>query len=102
LNLQPDNWLTLQNGTFIYSSTITDLTISQGTIFNIPATAGLTINTSRNVYIANNAVDNKNLYLSGKLTLAAGNTGNTYIGPSAAPATHNDMNTRAVEHLPFR
>ena len=39
-----DNWLNLQNGTFIYNRT-GDLTISQGSSFTIPSTAGLNVNT---------------------------------------------------------
>jgi autotransporter-associated beta strand protein len=85
-----DNWLTMQNGTFIYNRT-GDFTISQGTSFNIPATTGLTINTPSNVFIADAASDNNDLFLSGKLKLASGNTGNVYIGQAAAPNNNNDI-----------
>ncbi len=74
-----DNWLSMQNGTLIYNRT-GNFTISQGTPFTIPATAGLNINTPSNVYIADAASDNNDLFLSGKITLASGNTGNVYIG----------------------
>ncbi len=91
LTMLQDNWLTLQNGTFIYNDTISDLTISQGSTFTIPSTAGLNINTLKNVYIGNANSNVNTMYLSGKLTLAAANTGTVYIGPAAAPASHNDI-----------
>ena len=74
-----DNWLTLQNGTFIYNRT-GDFTISTSTNFTIPSTAGLTINTPSNVYIDNNNAS-QTLYLNGKLTVISGNV---YIGPNGS------------------
>jgi hypothetical protein len=59
-----DNWLTLENGTFYYQRAA-DLTISQGTPFTIPSTSSLTIETNDDVFIANSAVDNNDLYLQG-------------------------------------
>jgi hypothetical protein len=90
LTTPADNWLTMQNGTLIYNRT-GNLTISQGSTFSIPASAGLNINTPSNVLIANANSNVNTMYLSGKLTLAAGNTGIVYVGPAAAPGFHNDI-----------
>lgn len=84
-----DNWLTLQNGTLIYQRT-GNFTISQSTDFTIPVTAGLTLNTPSNVYIANNASNGRTLFLSGKLTILDGG-GNTYIGPSGNTVNNADI-----------
>jgi len=62
-NTPTDNWLTLQNGTFIYNRT-GNINISTITDFIIPATAGLTLNTPSNVYISNNNAS-ETLYLNG-------------------------------------
>ena len=82
-----DNWLILQNGTFVYNRT-GNFNITTGSQFNIPATAGLTINTPSNVYIANAGVNNNDLILSGKLTLI---NGNVFVGPTPSTAFNNDI-----------
>lgn len=82
-----NNWLTLQNGTFIYNRS-GDFTISTTTDLTIPSTAGLTLNTPSNVYIANNATNNRNLFLNGKLTVQ---NGNVYIGPINNTANNADI-----------
>ncbi|MFN8256849.1 MAG: T9SS type A sorting domain-containing protein [Bacteroidales bacterium] len=81
-----DNWLTLQNGTFIYQRT-GNFTISTTTDFTIPPTAGLTLNTASNVYLSNNATT-ETVYLNGKLTVM---NGNVYIGPSGNTANNADI-----------
>ena len=81
LTTPSDNWLTLLNGTLIYSRT-GNFNISQATDFIIPSTSGLTINTPSNVYIANSATNNRTLFLNGRLTIMNGG-GNVYIGPAA-------------------
>ena len=91
LTTPADNWLTLMNGTLIYNRT-GNFTISQGTDFTIPATSGLTINTPSNVYIANNASNNKSLFLNGRLTILNGG-GNVYVGP-----TGNTVNNADIEY----
>jgi len=89
-----DNWLTLQNGTFIFARTnpATDFTVSTNTPLTIPSSAGLNINYSntgnKNILIANNTLNTNDLYLSGKLTIV---NGNVYIGPVNAPANNNDI-----------
>jgi autotransporter-associated beta strand protein len=98
LTTQPDNWLTLQNGTFRYMRTNpgTDFTISKNTPFIIPGTAGLYIDYAnsgnRNVLIANCDVtptDANDLYLNGKLTVV---NGNVYVGPvNGATVRNNDI-----------
>jgi hypothetical protein len=82
-----DNWLAMQNGTLIYERT-GNLTITTTSIFSLPATAGLYINTPSNVLIADANSNTNDLYLSGKLTLISGNV---YIGPIAAPNNNNDI-----------
>ncbi len=72
-----DNWLTLQNGTFIYQSS-TNLPVNTVTAFTIPSTAGLTLSTTANVLISNTATSNQTLSLNGALTVTAGNV---YVGP---------------------
>lgn len=69
----PDNnWLTLSNGTFRYKSA-SDLNISTTSAFTIPQTACLHINNAATtVSIADNASDNNDLYLNGKLLLENG------------------------------
>jgi hypothetical protein len=89
LTTPADNWLTLINGTLVYNRT-GNLTISQGTDFTIPATAGLTVNTPSNVLFANNAANNKTLYLNGRLTILNGG-GNVYIGPIGNTANNADI-----------
>lgn len=67
-----DDWLTLTNGTFRYLIG-SDLNISTGSKFTINNTACLHINnSSANVYIANSASDDNDLYLNGKLLLTSG------------------------------
>jgi hypothetical protein len=94
LNTPTNNWLTLQNGTFIYARTnpLTDFTITTTNTFAIPATAGLYVNYSnsnnRNILIGNAANNNGDLLLSGKLTVISGNV---YVGPTNAPANNNDI-----------
>ena len=70
----------------------TDFTISTTTPFNIPSTAGLSINytnaNNRNILIGNANNDNGDMLLSGKLTLISGNV---YVGPIAAPGNNNDI-----------
>lgn len=88
LNTPTDAWLTLVNGTFKYEHN-DNLTISEGSTFTIPSTAGLYINsTGNNVYIANDNVDNNDLYLNGKLTVI---NGNVYVGQMGAPDNNNDI-----------
>jgi hypothetical protein len=82
-----DNWLTLQNGTFIYDRT-EDFNITTGSQFTISATAGLTINTPSNVYIANAGVNTNDLILAGKLTLI---NGNVFVGQTPSTAFNNDI-----------
>ncbi|MBI5011139.1 MAG: hypothetical protein HZB98_16120, partial [Bacteroidia bacterium] len=94
LTTPADNWLTLQNGTlrFMRTNPGTDFTISQGTPFNIPATAGLHIDYSnasaRNVLIGNINNTSGDLTLSGKLTIV---NGNVYIGPVVSTVSANDI-----------
>ena len=94
LTTPADNWLTLQNGTFIYARTNpnSDFTISTITPFNITATAGLNINLpsntgNRNILIGNAANDNGDLLLSGKLTII---NGNVYVGSTAGTNNNNN------------
>jgi hypothetical protein len=83
-----DNWLTLSNGTLRFMRT-GNLNISTTSNFTIPSTAGLYVdNASANVNIANNGVNNNDMYLNGKLTIL---NGNIYVGPSAAPNFNNDI-----------
>ena len=93
-----DNWLTLQNGTFIYGRTnpSSDFTISTITPFSIPATAGLNINLpsntgNRNILIGNASNDNGDLLLSGKLTII---NGNVYVGSTSG----NNNNNNDIEY----
>ncbi len=76
-----DNWLTLQNGTLRYmrNNPSSDFTISTGTPFIIPPTAGLLIDYSnnRNVLLANLNNNNNDVILNGKLTII---NGNVYVG----------------------
>jgi hypothetical protein len=94
-----DNWLTLQNGTFLYQRTnpSNDFTISTVTPFTIPATAGLTINYSNglahNVLISNAGTNNGDLYLNGSLTIL---NGNVYVGPIVAGVNNNDIEYSAA------
>ncbi len=84
-----NNWLTLVNGTLVYSRT-GNFNISQTTDFIIPSTSGLTINTPSNVYIANSATNNRTLFLNGRLTILNGG-GNVYIGPAANTGNNADI-----------
>jgi len=88
LTTQPNNWLTLQNGTFILDRPGADFRISTTTPFTIPATAGLRINNANNVYLADANSNTNDLLLSGKLTLI---NGNVYVGPTASPGNNNDI-----------
>ena len=87
LTTPADNWLTLLNGTLIYNRT-GNFNISTVTNFTIPSTAGLTINTGSNVYIANTATNNQTLFLNGNLTVL---NGNVYIGPTGNTANNADI-----------
>lgn len=96
LTTPTDNWLTLTNGTFKYArsnpSAGADFTISTGTAFTIPATAGLYVNmpsntNNINVLIANSASNTNDLYLNGKLTVV---NGNVYVGPSNGTTVNNN------------
>lgn len=90
LSTPSDSWLTLQNGTFKYERT-GNLNITTTSSFTIPSSSGLYINSPSNIYLANNNSSDNTVYLSGKLTLAAGNSGNVYIGNSANSLVHNDI-----------
>ncbi len=88
LSTPTDDWLTLQNGTFHYEHN-DDLTITEGSQFTIPSTACLSVNTSGNtVYLANDNVDDNDVYLNGKLTII---DGDVYIGQVGAPNNNNDI-----------
>lgn len=92
-----NNWLTLQNGTFIYNRTNPaagqNFTISTGS-FSIPSTSGLTINmpsntNNINVLIGNSTSDAADLFLNGSLNVI---NGNVYVGPtSGVAASNNDI-----------
>ncbi len=83
-----DNWLTLENGTFHYEHD-DDLTITEGSTFTIPSTAGLSINSTGNtIYLANDNVDDNDVYLNGKLTII---DGDVYVGQTGAPNNNNDI-----------
>lgn len=83
-----DNWLTLNNGTFHYEHD-DDLTITEGSTFTIPLTAGLSINSTGNtIYLANDNVDDNDVYLNGKLTII---NGDVYVGQMGAPNNNNDI-----------
>jgi hypothetical protein len=85
----PNNgWLTVQNGTLVYSRT-GDLNISTTTDFVIPSTAGITINTPSNVYFSNNAAS-ETLYLNGRLRILSGG-GNVYVGPAGNTGNNADI-----------
>ena len=88
LSTLADNWLTLQNGTLIYNRPATNFSITTGSPFTIPSTAGLTITNANNVYIGNANVNTNDIFLSGNLTIISGNV---YVGPSASPANNNDI-----------
>lgn len=80
LTTPADDWLTLVNGTFHYEHN-DDLRITEGSQFTIPSTAGLSINTPGNtVYLANDNIDDNDVYLNGKLTII---DGDVLIGNSA-------------------
>ena len=90
-----NNWLTLQNGTFIYKRTNPavgqNFTISTGA-FTIPSSAGLTVdmpsNTNNvNVLIGNATLDASDLFLNGSLNVK---NGNVYIGPISGVALSNN------------
>ncbi len=89
LTTPTDNWLTLQNGTLVYNRT-GDFHISEDTDFTIASTAGLTINTASDVYIANAATNNNTLFLNGKLTILTGG-GNIYVGPPNNTGNNADI-----------
>ena len=88
-----DNWLTLVNGTikFMRTNPNSDFTISTGTAFTIPATAGLLVDYAnsgnKNVLIANSGSNTNDLYLFGKLTLLKGNL---FVGPISGTSTSNN------------
>ncbi len=81
-------WLTLQNGTLVYDRS-GDFRISTSTNFTIPSTAGLTLNTPSNVFIAN-TTGARTLFLNGKLKVLTGG-GNVYIGPSGNTVSNADI-----------
>src|SRR5205085_634263 len=90
-----NNWLTLQNGTFIYARTDPaagqNFTISTGS-FTIPQTAALTVNmpsntNNINVLIGTATADVSDLYLNGTLNVLSGNV---YIGPVSGVALSNN------------
>lgn len=81
-----NNWLTLSNGTFVYNTNAADLPITTSSSFTIPSTAGLTINTTRDVNIANANDDNNDLFLNGKLTLI---NGRLFIGQETGTSGKN-------------
>jgi len=88
LTTPTDDWLTLKNGTFHYEHN-DDLTITEGSQFNIPGTAALSINSSGNtVYLANDNVNDNDVYLNGKLNIM---DGDIYIGQPGAPNNNNDI-----------
>lgn len=88
LNTPVDDWLRLVNGTFKYLHD-DDLTITQNSQFTIPSSGGLYINTPGNtVYLADDNVDNNDVYLNGKLTII---DGDIYIGETGAPNNNNDI-----------
>jgi hypothetical protein len=88
-----DNWLTLQNGTFRFMrvNPSTDFTISTGTPFTIPSTAGFYVDYAnsgnRNILIANLNSNNNDVFLNGKLTLL---NGNIYIGRTNGTTVNNN------------
>ncbi|HCT30353.1 MAG TPA: hypothetical protein DIW31_06390, partial [Bacteroidales bacterium] len=81
-----NNWLTLQNGTLIYQRT-GDLAITTSSIFTIPGTAGLTVNTPSDVNIANAASNANDLYLNGKLTVI---NGRVFVGREIGTDNNNN------------
>ncbi len=88
VNFQVNNWLTLQNGTLKYQRT-GDLPITTTSPFIIPSTAGLYINTTSDVNIANNNSNNNDVYLSGKLTII---NGRVFVGrESGSDNANNDI-----------
>ena len=94
LSTPVNNWLSLLRGTFIFARTNpnSDFTISQGTPFTIPTTAGLTINLpsntgNSNILIGDAANDNGDLLLSGRLTIV---NGNVYVGSTAGTNNNNN------------
>ncbi|ALO15373.1 hypothetical protein L21SP5_01731 [Salinivirga cyanobacteriivorans] len=88
LNTPTDNWLTLVNGTFKYLHD-DDLTITEGSEFTIPSTAGLFVNSPGNtVYLANDNVNDNDVYLQGKLTVV---DGDVYVGQTWSPNNNNDI-----------
>ena len=95
LNTLTNNWLTLQNGTFIYARTNPaagqNFNISTGA-FTIPATAGLSVNMPSNsnnvrVHIGNATADASDLLLFGSLNVG---NGEVYIGPISGTALSNN------------
>jgi hypothetical protein len=88
LNTPNDNWLTLKNGTFKYLRN-DDLRITEQSSFTIPSTSGLYINSTGNtIFLANDNVNNNDVYLNGKLTII---DGDIYIGQPGAPNNNNDI-----------
>lgn len=85
----PNNgWLTLKNGTFKYLHD-DNLSITRNSSFTIPPTAGLYLNSSGNsIYLANDNVNDNDVYLNGKLTII---DGDVYIGETGAPNNNNDI-----------
>ncbi|MEA2106388.1 MAG: hypothetical protein U9P82_06665 [Bacteroidota bacterium] len=88
LSTPTDAWLTLENGTFYYEHD-GDLRITEDSQFTIPATAALSINSPGNtVYLANDNVNDNDVYLNGKLTII---DGDVFIGQPGAPSNNNDI-----------
>ena len=91
-----DNWLTLQNGTFVYARSNPaageDFTVSTTSSFTIPSTSGFKANmpgngNNINILIANSNTDTNDLFLNGKLTVM---NGTVYIGPSNGISNNNN------------
>lgn len=88
LDTPDDDWLTLKNGTFKYLRN-DDLRITEQSQFTIPATAGLFVNSSGNtIFLANDNVNDNDVYLNGKLTII---DGDVFIGQTGAPNNNNDI-----------
>lgn len=87
-NTPTNDWLTLTNGTFKYLRDA-NLNITTNSTFTIPSTSGLYIDaTGRNIFLANDNVNNNDVYLNGKLTII---DGSVYIGETGAPNNNNDI-----------
>lgn len=92
LSTPVDNWLSLRNGTLVYSRT-GNFNIATGTALSIPSSAGLTLdNTASTITIGTNITSGTILSLSGKLKLTSNFTGNVLVGTNGVTAAnHNDI-----------